>query len=243
MKVAFIQGASKGIGFSLVKQFIQNTNLQVIATARKSSVFNENALKAGLDTSRIQFLEMNITKEDSISKAFDEIKKQRGLECIQYVVNSAAYLLPEKSLSAINEYETDLHFKTNIIGPMLFAKHFHKLLCNPKKTQDRVVWANMSARTGSIGDNHLGGWYSYRITKAALNQLTKNMSIELGRKGIQVLSLHPGTVDTDLSRKYVNNVQHKIFSPDESANALFKILTSTNGNGLFLDFDNKEIPW
>jgi NAD(P)-dependent dehydrogenase (short-subunit alcohol dehydrogenase family) len=86
--------------------------------------------------------------------------------------------------------------------------------------------------------------HSYRISKAALNQLTKTLSVELGRKGIQVLSLHPGTVDTNLSRPHVKNVKpESLFTPDIAAEKMWKVIEETSHSGVFLDYDAKPIPW
>lgn len=108
--------------------------------------------------------------------------------------------------------------------------------------------ANLSARVGSIGDNRLGGWYSYRSSKAALNQLTKTMSIELGRKGRKVASLllHPGTCDTDLSAPFQRNVApEKLFTRERGVRQLLDIIdrATMEDNGKFYAWDGSEIPW
>ena len=143
------------------------------------------------------------------------------------------------------------HMSINALGPLLVTKHFSSLL-NPTpgpSTWPHTIVANISARTGSIGDNGLGGWYSYRASKAALNQITKTISVELSRGSKnQIISvvLHPGTVDTDLSRDFVKGVpKDKLFSPDTSAQKLFDVITSlkVEDNGKFYDFARKEIVW
>lgn len=243
MSIAIVQGASKGIGFSIAKLLALNTDLKVIATARNSQTFEESIASCNFPRDRIEFITMDCTDEASIKKSYDHIEAAHGKESIKYFINAAAFLFPEKSLNSINHENVMEHFNVNIIGPMMVAKHFSKLMASPKKIKDRVVWANMSARTGSIQDNLLGGWYSYRISKSALNQLTKTMSIELGRKGIQVMALHPGTVDTDLSRRFVKNVGHQIYTPDQAAENMFNIFTKISENGVFLDHEGKTIPW
>ena len=244
MTIALVQGGSKGIGFSLLKSIVKNPNLKaIVATGRSEETFEKSCKEASLLDSRISFVRMDVTKENDIKDAAGFIKEKFGSDSIKFLINSAAYLKPEKSLQQLELTEIEKHFSTNIIGPMLVAKHFTPLLANPKKLKEAVVWANLSAKTGSIGENGLGGWHSYRITKAALNQLTKTMSVELGRKGIQVLSLHPGTVDTTLSKEYIKNVQHEIFSPDKSAEMLYDIISKTDKNGVFLDYAGREIPW
>lgn len=105
---------------------------------------------------------------------------------------------------------------------------------------------NMSARVGSIGDNRFGGWYSYRLSKAALNMTTKNLSIELGRgkKRVICLSLHPGTVDTDLSRPYHKNVaKDKLFTPELSVSKLLTVIDNAtiDQSGAYLDYQGEKI--
>ena len=115
------------------------------------------------------------------------------------------------------------------------------------KTSDVAgILVNMSARVGSISGNVLGGWYSYRMSKAALNMATKNLSIELGRKRVVCVSLHPGTVNTDLSSRYLRNVDPaKIFTPEYSVDCLMNIINGLEmkDNGKFFAWDGKEIPW
>ncbi|KAI8894378.1 hypothetical protein BC833DRAFT_605070 [Globomyces pollinis-pini] len=243
MSVAIVQGASKGIGFSLAKLMAQQTDLKIIATSRNKQTFLKNCeLVPGL-ASRIDFMQLDVTEEGSIQECASLIKSKHGLNSVKYFINSAGYLKPDKSLSGLDYNNALDHFKVNVLGPMMVAKHFAPLLSEPKKTKQKAVWVNISAKTGSIGDNVLGGWYSYRISKAALNQLTKTMSAELFRKGIQVLAIHPGTCDTDLSRKYVQNVQHHIFSPDDAAANIFKVFSESSQNGVFLDYKGNGIPW
>ncbi|XP_028082470.1 uncharacterized protein LOC114283798 [Camellia sinensis] len=114
--------------------------------------------------------------------------------------------------------------------------------------RDVAVVANLSARVGSIGDNRLGGWHSYRSSKAALNQLTKTVSVEFARKKdpIICLLLHPGTVDTDLSRPFQRNIaEGKLFTKQFSVQKLLSIINGakSHDNGKFFAWDGQEIPW
>ncbi|GKV03912.1 hypothetical protein SLEP1_g16146 [Rubroshorea leprosula] len=114
--------------------------------------------------------------------------------------------------------------------------------------RDVAVVASLSARVGSIGDNRLGGWHSYRSSKAALNQLTKTVSVEFGRKKDPVICilLHPGTVDTDLSRPFQRNVpEGKLFTKEFSVQKLLNIINNvkSHDNGKFFAWDGQEIPW
>lgn len=108
------------------------------------------------------------------------------------------------------------------------------------------MFSSITARVGSITDNGLGGWISYRSSKAAQNQALKTASIELGRRGVIVVALHPGTVNTDLSQPFQKNVKpEKLFPVDLAANQLLDVIDTLEevDNGTFLAYDRKPIPW
>lgn len=133
------------------------------------------------------------------------------------------------------------------MGPVLVAKHFSPLMITKRK-KGRVpsVLAALSARVGSISDNGLGGWLSYRSSKAGQNQAMRTMSIELGRRGIICVSLHPGTVETDLSAPFRKNVKpEKLFAADKAAGMLLDVIDSLDveDNGAFFAYDRKPIPY
>ncbi len=151
---------------------------------------------------------------------------------------------PEKSWRALDPVTMSDVFTVNAIGPALIAKHFLPLL----RRDRRVVFAALSARVGSISDNQLGGWHSYRASKAALNMLMKNFALELSQHNPHsiVASLHPGTVDTDLSQPFQRNVVGaKLLTPEYCAAALLKVidgLTPADSGGLFA-WDGARIPF
>ena len=148
---------------------------------------------------------------------------------------------PEKSLRALDPAAMAAQFALNAIGPALVLKHALRLLPKDRPAQ----FAALSARVGSIGDNALGGWYSYRAAKAALNQLIHTASIEIARSHPQalVVCLHPGTVGTPLTAKYAGG--HPTVTPDHAAQNLLRVLdTLTPANtGGFFDWQGKPIPW
>lgn len=148
---------------------------------------------------------------------------------------------PEKQLKAIDADAMARQFATNAIGPALVLKH-HERLMHPTR---RTVFATLSARVGSIGDNRLGGWISYRASKAALNQIVRTAAIEIARKRPEaiVVALHPGTVATPLSAKFAGN--RETFTPDEAAAKLLNVIDGLNpaDSGSFFAHDGTAIPW
>lgn len=130
---------------------------------------------------------------------------------------------PERSWRALKADHMLRDYRINAIGPALVAKHFLPLLPRDR----RAVFAALSARVGSIGDNRLGGWHSYRASKAALNMILRNLAIELGRSHplAVVAGLHPGSVDTALSAPFQGGVApDRLFTPEESADHLLRVM-------------------
>lgn len=137
--------------------------------------------------------------------------------------------------------------QVNTVGPILLAKHLGPLMITKRKA-GRVpsIFSSISARVGSISDNALGGWISYRVSKAAQNQALRTASVELGRRGVIVVCLHPGTVNTDLSTPFQKNVPPgKLFAVEDAATNLLNVLDSLTiqDNGSFLAYDRSNIPW
>lgn len=151
---------------------------------------------------------------------------------------------PERSLRQLDPTRLARSFAVNAIGPALLLKHFAPLLRRdgPSRT------AFLSARVGSIADNRLGGWYGYRASKAALNQLVRTAAVEIARTRPQaiVVALHPGTVDTAMSLPFQGSVPgDKLFTPERSARALLDVLDrlSPRDNGGFFDWAGEPIPF
>lgn len=146
---------------------------------------------------------------------------------------------PEKSLAAITEKEMAAVFAVNTIGPALVLRHVPRLLAKGGKV------GILSARVGSIGDNGIGGWHSYRASKAALNQIVHGAAIELTRvnKGSCVVSLHPGTVETTFTEQYAG--RHKTVPAAQAARNLVDVMDALTPSqtGGFYDYAGKEIPW
>jgi len=187
---------------------------------------------------------IDYSSEDSIAEAAELAAKEKPLDVV--VVASGILhdgeLMPEKSLRDLAAEKFHRIFEVNTITPALIAKYFL-----PKLNKDQPsIFATLSARVGSISDNQLGGWYSYRASKVALNMVIKNAAIEVGRRNKKaiIVSLHPGTVDSDLSKPFQGNVADgKLFTPEYSAGKLLEVLEnlSPEQTGKCFAWDGKEV--
>lgn len=182
-------------------------------------------------------------------------KDRFGGSYLRLAFANPGILHPERSPAQIDYRRALETFKVNTLGPMLLMKHFCPFL--PRKTTElaaeeglpgHAVFAVMSARVGSIADNRAGGWYSYRSSKAAVNQVVKSLDIHLrgtaGDKAMAV-ALHPGTVKTGLSRNFWESTpSEKLFSPEFSAEKLIDVVkgVTVQGRGKCWDWAGKEIP-
>lgn len=182
--------------------------------------------------------------EYSIAKADELAAKEKPLDLVIVAggILHDGELIPEKSLRDLSAEKFHRIFEVNTITPALIAKYFL-----PKLNKEQSsIFAALSARVGSISDNQLGGWYAYRASKAALNMIIKNADIEVGRRNKQaiIVGLHPGTVDSDLSKPFQGNVaDDKLFTPEYSAEKLLEVLEnlSTGKTGKCFAWDGKEI--
>lgn len=263
-----IIGGTGGIGQDIIQQLLQaNSNssdndnesnlnnndtidsIKVFATYhRRDPASTKNILAAD----NLHWLSVDVSSENSIQKMAAEIEQHSTH--IDWVINCVGLLhneqmQPEKSL---RQLETEMFLQSmqvNALASLLIAKHVKPLLAKATRSVDNpAIYATISARVGSISDNQLGGWYSYRMSKAALNMGMKNLSIEWGRalKNICVVVMQPGTVNTQLSAPFQGNVADgKLFTPDYSSKRLLEVLGTMTAaqSGSFVDWAGKSIPW
>tara|TARA_B100000965_G_scaffold384369_1_gene384520 strand:- start:134 stop:853 length:720 start_codon:yes stop_codon:yes gene_type:complete len=192
---------------------------------------------------------INLDLESDDSLASFERRISLFEKPLRLVINSSGFLhsnliKPEKRLSHLNRGNIIKNFSVNSIAPILIAKSIERFI----RPELPFLYASLSARVGSISDNKLGGWYSYRASKAAQNQFLKTLSIEWRRKFPKsiVSILHPGTCDTKLSKPFQSNVpKDKLFPPARSAEYLINVLSKqkTTDSGKFLAWDSSLIPW
>ncbi|CEM36097.1 unnamed protein product [Vitrella brassicaformis CCMP3155] len=254
---AFVQAGSGGLGIAICKELLRSGYGEVIASHNRppSAAFQELLDRyGGGEHKRLHQVHLDITDEASIEAASQWVEGSVGAEGLDLVIVASGMLHPsgrgETSISKVTQADLQRTFAVNCVGHALVAKWFSPLLV---RRSQRVCAAdrpprlvNISARIGSISDNRLGGWYGYRMSKAALNQLTRTLSVELGKRNVCVFSVHPGTVDTDFSRPYHKNVpEEQLFPADKSASMLVKLMNeaSMEQNGRFFAYDGSEIPW
>ncbi|MBA0556054.1 hypothetical protein Golob_026189, partial [Gossypium lobatum] len=235
--VSMVQGASRGIGLEFVKQMLEkNGKGHVIATCRNPTKATALLELKNQFAERLNVLPLDVTVESTIEESARSITERYG--SLNLLINASgilsipSVLQPETTLSKVQKSSMMLAYEVNAVGPILVIKHMWPLLKVGGllgTDRDVAVVANISARVGSIGDNRLGGWHSYRSSKAALNQLTKTISVEFARKKdpIACILLHPGTVDTDLSRPFQRNVPaEKLFTKEFSVQKLLNIINN-----------------
>lgn len=233
-----IAGASGGIGAELVRQCNADTSVKQVFALHRS---------APPDASEgIVPVTFDLCDEASIEAAAARASEEGPVDL---VIVATGFLhderfSPEKSIQAIQSDAMLRSFEVNAIGPVLLAKHFLPLLRRDAKS----CFAAISARVGSIADNRLGGWASYRASKAALNMLLRTASIEQKRRHKEsiVVALHPGTVDTRLSAPFQGGVpEGKLFTPAYAAERLIGVIDGlrAENTGGFFAWDGQAIEY
>jgi NAD(P)-dependent dehydrogenase (short-subunit alcohol dehydrogenase family) len=225
--VAVIFGATGGIGGALVKTIhAADKFLHVLALSRSTSPAIDLLDEASL--------------ESAAAFAADHGE-------LRLVIDATGFLhderqAPEKSWRQLDAARLARSFALNAIGPALIMKHVLPLLPRSGK----AVFATLSARVGSIGDNRLGGWYAYRASKAALNQLVRTAAIELARRSPEALciALHPGTVATSLSAPFAATGL-EVHPPEAAARHLLAVIDqlTADATGGFFDWRGQPVPW
>ena len=219
---ALVFGASGGIG-------------QAFSSFLEDKLGSENVVKVSRS-----FDGFDISDEEKILKFSESIEGSFNL-----IINAIGVLQtteegPEKTINVVKQKSMIDMMTINAIGPALLLKNFSKKLDKTKFS----VFVNLSARVGSITDNRLGGWISYRSSKAALNQIIKTSSIEINRRNKNAIcvGLHPGTVKTRFTEKFQNTTE--TISPEESVEMMMKVVEnlSVDDNGYCFAYDGKVIP-
>jgi len=233
-----VVGSSGGIGTALVQQLVACENVtRIHALSRRGRSH---------PSSKVMNLTFDFTSEDSLVAAAQALQEVGPFDLIIVATGllQGDGISPEKNLRALSHEGFAKSFEVNVTGPALTAKYFVPLL----RRDSKAVFAALSARVGSISDNRLGGWYAYRASKAALNMVLKTLAIEIRRrfKNQIIIGLHPGTVDTGLSKPFQGNVPDgKLFTPEFSAEKLIDVLdkTTADDSGNLLDWAGQQVDF
>ncbi len=233
-KEAAVIGATGGIGAAFARALAADPDYATVHAFSRSGKAPEGCRAGPLD----------LCDEETIRAAAETITDGALRLCIVAtgILHNPAFG-PEKNMGQLAPGPLAETFAINAIGPALVAKHFLPRM--PRR--DRAVFAALSARVGSISDNRMGGWYGYRASKAALNQMLKCLAIETGRKRREtiIVGLQPGTVATGLSAPFRGNVPgDRVFEPDEAAGHLLGVLGRLEpaASGRVFDWSGEEVP-
>jgi NAD(P)-dependent dehydrogenase (short-subunit alcohol dehydrogenase family) len=243
-----IVGASRGIGLGFVRKLLSDDTVgKIYATYRQPETATELITLANAYPDKLTCFVMDITDESQMEICTQ--KMRADIDKLHLAVNCVGILhdpslQPEKSLRHINSENLLRYFQINSIASVLLAKHLLPLFKHPEPS----VFACISAKVGSIGDNKLGGWYGYRASKAALNMLMRTTAIEYKRSSPKTIiaTLHPGTTDTQLSQPFQKNVPpEKLFSVERTVSQLMDVIENLKDgdSGEFFSWDGSKLPW
>jgi NAD(P)-dependent dehydrogenase (short-subunit alcohol dehydrogenase family) len=288
-RTVVIQGASRGLGLEMARQLLAlpSPPRRVFATCRdptRAQELQQLLLSSSSSPRLLTVLQLDVTDPASIERAAKTVEEELSSLAaaggggagagVDFLLNTsgvlhdrASGLVPETSVSRVDPDALARMFAVNATGPLMVARAFLPLVARGAggagPDAPPAVIAALSARVGSISDNGLGGWFSYRASKAALNQLYKTLSVEVGRRyapksggasgggggargGVAVVLLHPGTCDTSLTKPYQGNVPpEKLFTVERGARQLLGLVASasTEDNGRFVDWKGEVVPW
>ena len=232
---ALVIGANGGLGRAFVDALVRDERVRTVnAWSRGEIAASHDKLSSSI---------VDTGEETQIAASTSAIGRLSLVIVATGILHNHKDMFPEKSWKEIDPVQLAESLRINAILPALIAKH--TLPCLPRR--GKAAFCVLSARVGSISDNRLGGWYSYRAGKAALNQIVKCLSIELSRTRPDALcvGLHPGTVDTGLSRPFQKSFRpnSRLFSPDESVMHLLQVIDATTPelSGSLLAWDGRVI--
>lgn len=243
-----VVGASRGIGLALAEWLIQHPSSPIVhATHRGSEPAEGLSRLSAKANGRLLPHRLDVTEDKELEDLANGLAQEQV--SLDLVIHCAGILhegsmQPEKALNQINRENLRRSFEVNSFGPILLAKAVMPLM--PRERSSHFV--ALSAMVGSIGDNRIGGWYAYRSSKAALNQLMRTLSIETARQkpGLCVTSIHPGTTDTGLSKPFQARVPSgRLYTTQQSAERIMQVVLAgePGDSGRFVNWDGERLPW
>eukprot|EP00929_Paragymnodinium_shiwhaense_P000226 TRINITY_DN100475_c0_g1_i1.p1 TRINITY_DN100475_c0_g1~~TRINITY_DN100475_c0_g1_i1.p1 ORF type:complete len:302 (-),score=27.24 TRINITY_DN100475_c0_g1_i1:68-973(-) len=275
-KVALVQGASRGIGLELTKQLAERGDFVFATCRRPDEAadlvdlqesFPQNIRLQKLDVTDVpsiaaaakaiegELSELQRSASSSSASSQDAVGIDLLLNTAGVLQDKSIGLIPERGLHRVDADAVAKSFAVNAIGPLVTMQKFAPLLrraasanqgTSHVKGQPGATAIFYSARVGSIGDNRRGGWHSYRASKAALNQFVRCIAVEMSRHNICCIALHPGTVDTDLTRAFSQaRAEYDVQTVPAAAMRHLEIIESLSmqDSGNFYDWKREVVPW
>jgi len=227
IQTVLVTGASRGIGLEFVKQWLAR-GADVIATARETSTATELSSLIDRYGDRLRVMQLDVTDDRSVELLAGSI----GNVHIDLLINNAGVLTVE-TLDNMDFGAILAQFQTNALGALRVT---HAVLDNLREGS-RIV--NMTSRMGSLDDNTSGGYYGYRMSKASLNMATRSLAVDLKSRGVVVIAMHPGMVQTDMTRGF------GMLTPEASVTGINQVIDklSMEQTGLFLHYQGTTLPW
>ena len=228
------------IGTALAERLLQHAGLRQLVILQRRA-------ETSLNDPRVTIVEFDAEQPDTVAAAAATV--QKFLQQVHLMINTVGMLhtaqqQPEKRLRSLEPENLQQSFTINAILLPTLVQAFGGLL----RHDEPAIFASLSARVGSIQDNHLGGWYSYRAAKAAHNMLLRTIAQEwrVSHRNAAIVALHPGTVHSPLSAPFISpSYKHPVRTPAECAESLLQVLSnlSPESSGQFYDWQGKTIPW
>jgi len=241
----FITGCNRGIGLEMVKQYLKQRPDHIFATTRTPTAEGDLAALAE-ENKNLHIVSFDVRKHDDLPKVVDQVDKIVGENGLNLLINNAGLLPSPSNLNSVTPEDMMAAFDVNCVAPLFISRSFLPLLQraadkSPHKPVgvDRAAIIQMSTVMASIQENAGGSGYAYRCSKSALNMAMKNMSIDLKKKGVLTMAMHPGWVLTDMGGP---NAQ---ISTETSCASMLETLANLTekDHGAFLRYDNTAIQW
>lgn len=241
-----ITGANRGIGLELVRQLLllETPPKHVFATCRSPDKA-EDLQKLAESNGAVRVLKLDVSEPESFPGVREEVEAVLQGDGLNLLINNAG-IIARDNLAAVTVQGMESLYRTNTIGPLFLAKEFLPLILKAAKAGSgqpmscsKAAIINMTSKVGSMEDNSSGGRYPYRISKAALNMVTKNLSVDLKADDILSVCLHPGYVKTEMGGP------NALITSEQSVQGMINVMASLDAekNGLMIDYAGKIIPW
>lgn len=233
-----ITGANRGIGLEFVRQFLTKESTKLIfATCRNESKATE-LKKLASDNNKVKILELDVKDYNKYEKVVEEVTKTLGGEGLNLLINNAGIHIKADFHDAKRDDMLEV-YEVNVVAPLMLTRALTPLLQTSAQAGNKTVLAMISSKVGSIADNTTGQMYAYRTSKAALNQVTKSLSIQLKEHNIIVTPVHPGWVQTDMGGP------NALIDPKTSVENMIRTLDNITPEqaGLLLNYDGTVIPY